>query len=190
MSQTVTPQFRVSYPNVFKARKNELNGKEEYSVVALFKKGENLDALKKVVQEAIEKKWGADKAKWPKGLRMPFRDQGDREKDVDGQTVLPDGYEKGAVYLNLKSTQRPPVVDQKKQDIIDETQFYPGCFARAVVNATAYEVKGNKGVSLWLNAIQKVSDGEPLGGRIRAMDAFEAIDTGESADSMDAFFQP
>ena len=56
MSKGTTPKFRVSYPNVFKPRRNELNGKDEYSVVALFKKGEDLSKLKKLVQEAAEKR--------------------------------------------------------------------------------------------------------------------------------------
>ena len=71
MANVTTPKFRVSYPNVFEAKKNDLTGKMEYSIVALFKKGENLDALKKAVTDEIEKKLGPDKSKWPKNLRSP-----------------------------------------------------------------------------------------------------------------------
>lgn len=180
MSETtvVTPKFRVSFPNVFKARTNELNGKEEYSLVALFEKGADLKALQAAVQAAIEKKWGKEKAKWPKNLRLPFRDQGDREKEDanTGKTVLPSGYEKGAYYLNLKSTQPPGVVDQAKKPIVESRDFYAGCWARAMVNAYAYDIKGNKGVALGLMHLQKVAEGEPLGGRVNVEDAFEAIE--------------
>lgn len=181
MANINTPTFRVSYPNVFKARKNELNGQDEYSVVALFKKGEDLSALKKAAQEAIIAKWGPDQAKWPKNLRSPFRDQAERAKEVDGKRILPAGHEEGAVFLNLKTRQRPGVVDQNVQDIIDESQFYAGCYARASVNAFAYDQKGNRGVAFGLGNIQKVKDGEPLGNRAKPEQDFAPIQVEEGA---------
>jgi hypothetical protein len=139
-TQVLSPEFRVAFPKVFKAERNDLNGKDEFSVVALFAKGADLSKMKAAAKAAAEKKWGADPKKWPKNLRDPFRDQGDREKeDDDGNAYLPAGYEKGAFYLNLKSTKRPGLVDAKVQDIIDETDFYGGCYARAQVNAFAYD---------------------------------------------------
>lgn len=177
MANINTPTFRVSYPNVFKAKRNDLNGQDEFSIVALFKKGEDLSALKAAAQKAIVDKWGPDKEKWPKNLRSPFRDQAERAKDVDGKRILPAGHEEGAIFLNLKSKQRPGVVDQNVQDIIDESQFYAGCFARASVNAFAYDQKGNRGVSFGLGNIQKVKDGEPLGNRARPEADFAPIQT-------------
>ena len=175
-NRVLTPVFRVSYPNVFKPRKNELSGKEEYSLVALFAKGDDLTALKQAAQAAAEYKWGPDQKKWPKNLRLPFRDQGDRAKEENGKEILPAGYEKGAIYLNLKCTERPGLVDAKVQSIIDESEFYAGCFARATVHAYAYDQAGNRGISFGLENIQKVKDGETLGGRIKATDAFTPIE--------------
>lgn len=184
MAKVVTPVFRASYPNVFKARKNDLNGKEEYSVVALFPKGTDLTVLKKAAQEAIEKKWGADKSKHPTNLRSPFRDQSEREKEG----TLPAGYEKGAIFLNLKSTEKPGVVDQNVQPILDETEFYAGVFAKASVNAYAYDQKGNRGVSFGLSNIQKVKDGDALGGgRTRAQDDFAPIEGVEMGSAENLF---
>jgi hypothetical protein len=183
MANINTPVFRVSYPNVFKARRNDLNGKDEFSVVALFEKGADLTALKKAAQEAIIAKWGPDQAKWPKNLRSPFRDQAERAKDVDGKRILPAGHVEGAIFLNLKSSQRPGVVDQNVQDIIDESQFYAGCFARASVNAYAYDQKGNRGVSFGLGNIQKVRDGEPLGNRAKPEQDFAPIAVDNTAAS-------
>lgn len=176
MANVMTPMFRVSWPNVFKPRKNEMNGKEEYSVVALFPKGADLTPLKKAAEAAIVEKWGPDKSKWPSNIRSPFRDQGEKGKLVDGKKILPAGYEEGAIFLNLKSTHRPGVVDQNVQDIIDESQFYPGCFARATVNAFAYDQKGNRGVSFGLANVQKVKDGDPLSGRPSAVEEFAPIE--------------
>lgn len=168
----MTPVFRVSYPNVFKPKRNELSGKDEYSIVALFEKGADLSELKKAAAKAIEEKWGPDKAKWPSNIRTPFRDQGEK----DGEKGMPAGYEKGAIFLNLKSSQRPGVVDSKVVDIIDESEFYAGCYARATVSCYAYDQKGNRGVAFGLGNLQKVKDGEPLGGRTKPQNDFAPIE--------------
>jgi len=188
MAAIITPYFRVSYPNIFKPKKNELSGKEEFTIVALFPAGSDLSALKKAAQDAIVAKWGADKAKWPANIRTPFRDQSEKAKNVDGKQILPPGHEAGAIFMNLKSSQRPGVVDQSRQPIIDESTFYAGCYARASVNAYAYDTKGNRGVSFGLGNIQKVKDGEPLGNRASPEQEFSPIESeGSAQTSMDIF---
>jgi hypothetical protein len=176
MANVLTPEFRVSYPSVFQAKKNDLSGKDEYSVVALFPKGTDLSKLKAEAQRAVEDKWGKDKAKWPNPLKSPFRDQGERAKNVDGKEVLPAGHEKGAIFITLKSAYRPGVVDQKVQPIIEPSEFYAGCYAIASVRAYTYENKGNKGVAFGLQNIQKSKDGDPLSGKARPEEEFAAIE--------------
>lgn len=174
----MTPKFRVSYPNVFKPKRNELSKKDEYSVVALFPKDADLSALKAAVKKVIEDKLGADEKKWPKNIRLPFRDQGEKKKTNDeGKEVLPSGHVEGAIFLNLKSATRPGVVNQNVEDIIDETDFYAGCWARATVNPYYYDQAGNKGVSLGLVNIQKVGEGDPLSGRSTPTDDFAPVTT-------------
>jgi hypothetical protein len=181
MANVNTPEFRMNFPKLFKAEKNDMNGKMEYSVTALFTKGQDLSVLKKAAQEAIEKKWGKDKDKWPANLKTPFRDQGEKAKkdDVTGKMKLPPGYEAGAVFLTLKSTERPAVVNRLVQPIADESEIYSGCVAIASVRAYAYDQKGNRGVAFGLNHVQKVRDGEPLGGRTKPEDEFAPIEDAE-----------
>lgn len=182
-----TPEFRVSYPKVFKAELNKLAKREEFSLQALFSPKADMTKLKKACQEAVIEKWGPDPKKWPKNLRLPFRDQADREKERDdGSKFMPEGYVKGATYLNLRSTKRPGVVDKDVQPIIAEEDFYAGCFAIATVNAAAYEQGANCGVSLWLNNLQKTRDGEPLSGRSKAEDDFAPVTGGNDAEASDA----
>lgn len=181
-----TPEFRVSYPSLLEPRVNDLSGKNEYSVQAIFKKGENLAEIEKIVMAAIVAKWGADQKKWPKPLRLPFRDQADRSKtNDDGKEYLPDGYEAGAKYVNLKNERRPAVIDQNRNPITDPSEIYGGCYARAIVDAYAYDKKGNKGVALSLLAVQKTKDGYPFGSaRINVEEEFEVIEgfgTGETS---------
>jgi len=138
----------------------------KYGLTMLFSKDDDISALKKAAEDACAEKWGADKSKWPKNLRSPFRDQG--EKDYEG-------YEEGAVFVNATSKQRPGLVDASMNDIIDESEFYAGCYARASINAFAYDTAGNRGVAFGLNNVQKLKDGEPLGGRTRPEDDFEPV---------------
>lgn len=179
--QIITPEFRVSFPAVFEAKHNDMSGQNEFSVQALFPKGADLSKLKVAAKAAIVKKWGPDEKKWPRregkiAIRMPFRDQGDREKTrEDGTTYLPEGYEKGSIYMNLKSTRRPGVVDQNVQPILDAETFYAGCYARAYISCYPYEKKGNCGVSFGLNHLQKTREGEALSGRRKAEEVFESI---------------
>lgn len=170
-TKQITPEFRVSFPNVFRTAKPMAGatGDPKYGITALFKPGEDLSGLKAAAEEAIVEKWGADKSKWPKNLRSPFRDQGEKEFD---------GYVEGAIFINATSKQRPGLVDANMNDIIDESEFYAGCYARASINAFAYDTAGNRGVAFGLNNVQKLRDGEPLGGRTRPEDDFEPVAEG------------
>jgi hypothetical protein len=189
MANVLTPKFRVSYPNVLKAKRNELNGKDEYGLVALFPKGCDLTVLKKAAQEAIVAKWGSDNKKWPANLRTPFRDQAEKSKsdEASGKKTLPAGHEEGAIFINLKSTNKPGVVNERNEDIINETDFYAGCWAHATVRAYAYDNKGNRGVSFGLQNIQKVKDGDTLGSRTKAQDDFAPIEGATTSDATGLF---
>lgn len=170
----MTPQFRVSYPAVFKPNKPMQEGGEaKYSVVMLFESDSDLSLLKKAAAEAVKEKWG-DKA--PKNLRSPFRDQGEK----DGA-----GYVEGCIFVSASSKQRPGLIDKANADIIDESEFYAGCWARATVRAYAYDANGNRGVAFGLQNVQKLRDDDPLGGtRAKAADEFAPVDTGDSSGAV------
>jgi hypothetical protein len=59
--------------------------------------------------------------------------------------------------------------------ILDQADLYSGCYVRASINLYPFNKNGNKGIGAGLNNIQKLADGEPLGGRSRAEDDFEAV---------------
>jgi len=183
-SRVVTPEFRVSFPSVFQAKMNDMSGKEEYSVVALFPKNADLSALKALAQKVIQEKWPDGT---PSNFRSPFRNQGEKKKTENGKTFLPDGYEDGAVFINLKSQQKPGVVDGSMQPILSATDFYPGCYARASVSCYAYDIKGNRGVAFGLGNIQKVRDGEAFGGRSKPEEDFAPIAGAATSQVVDPF---
>ena len=107
--------------------------------------------------------------------------------------MLPDGYVEGAIYLNLKSVNKPGLVDNQVQDIIDSAEFYGGCWARASVSVYAYAQGGNRGVNFGLGNIQKVKDDTPFGNRTKAQDDFAPVAgavaaKGESAGAASSMF--
>jgi len=142
------------------ARRNELNGKDEFSTQVLVPKSdaETVNALKAAAKEALVAKFG-DKV--PKNVRNPMRD-GDTETKTDGSPL---GKEyAGCYFFNTKSNNKPGAVDANGQDLIGASDIVSGDFGRVSLNAYAYSQAGNNGVSYGLNNVMLVSKGEPLGG--------------------------
>ncbi len=179
-----TPKFRANFPALFKMQKNKLSGKDEYTLTALFPKGTDLSSLKSAARAAAEDKWGKDQSKWPKLLKMPFRDQ---KESANNEGVLPVGHEEGAIFMTFKSQQKPGVVDHNVNEIIDESQIYSGCWCVATVRPYAFDNGGNRGIAFGLGNVQKVGDGEPLGGRTRAQDDFAPIENPDAKSANDLF---
>lgn len=175
----ITPEFRVSFPSLFRpAKPMNAGDPPRYEINMLFAKDADLSALKAAAKQALQERWGSDPKKWPKNLRSPFKDQGDADYE---------GYEEGAVYIIARSMQRPGLVDSQVQDIINESDFYPGCYARASVRALAYPKAGvtgmTPGVAFGLQNVQKLRDGESLGGRSRPEEDFQPVGSGSDGGS-------
>lgn len=163
----ITPEFRASFAHVFKPQPPlQPGGKSKYGLTALFAPGADLSGLKALAAKVAQDFFG-DKLKDPnftKRLRNPFRDQGEKSYE---------GYVPGAICINMTSENRPGVVDHNVQAIIEESQFYSGCYAKASVSCFGYDKAGNVGVAFGLNNVQKLRDGDPLGGRTRPEDDFK-----------------
>lgn len=187
--KVITHEFRVSFPALFTPKAFEQQ-EPKYSIVMLFDKKIDLskpatnkagqplsESMKKAVFNAATEKWGP-KEKWPKNLRLPFRDGSERE-DTPGY--------KGTTFVSASSKIQPGLVNQLRQPILNERDFYAGCYARAELIAFAYDKAGNKGVSFSLQNVQKLRDGEVFSGRKNAEDVFDAVDDGsDDADSYPA----
>lgn len=70
----------------------------------------------------------------------------------------------------------PDIVDADRQPILDHSKVYSGVYGRASINFYAFNFNGNKGIACGLNNLQKIKDGEPLGGKSRAEDDFDDED--------------
>lgn len=171
------PKFRVSYANVLKPKATKDGKDPKYSLTMLFPKKTDLSAFKRAAQNAANEKFG-DRSKWPKTLKMPFRD-GDTESDQPGYA--------DHIFVRASSKERPGLVDRDLTPIVDDEdgreKFYSGCYAKATVVAFYYDVDGSKGISFALLSVQKVGDGEKFGGRRDAAEEFdvEADDSDEES---------
>ena len=177
-SNVMSPKFRAFYANVWEPRAMEEGKPPFYSVMMVFDKEaqatEEFKNLKREAMRAAKEKWGE---KLPANLRTPFR-KGEEKLDTNGM-------EADFVFVNAKSKYQPGIVDQGARDIIDKDAFYSGCYARATVTCYAYDTKGNKGVAFGLQNIQKLGEGEVLGGRKAAKDEFEVVAGFESTNDDD-----
>lgn len=66
---------------------------------------------------------------------------------------------------------------------LGENDVYSGCYARVSLNFYAFNTNGNKGIACGLGNIQKVDDGERLGGGASAEEDFDF----EEVDAEDDF---
>ena len=100
-------------------------------------------------------------------IKLPLRD-GDIERDDEAY--------KGHYFVNANSTTAPQIVDKAVKPILNRDEVYSGCYARVSLNFYAFNSNGNRGVACGLGNIQKIRDGEYLGGRTSATDDFSTVE--------------
>ena len=175
-TKVVTGKVRLSYVHLFETYAQDGDDESKYSCVILIPKSDKV-TLKKI-DAAFEAAAEAGKnskfdGKIPKNLPTTLHD-GDEEGDLDKNPE----YE-GQMFMSISSKTKPGLVDQDVNPIMDSTELYSGCYARVSMNAFAYNYKGKKGVSFGLNHVQKLADGDYLGGRSKAEDDFDAVEADE-----------
>ena len=153
-------------------------GKEKYSVCVMIPKSDTATvaavkaAIEAATEEGLKTKFGGKKA----GLKKPLRD-GD-EKDEDGVRVKGDEF-KDMYFLNASGFRQPIILDKNRNEVINKSEVYSGCWANVAINFYAYDAGTSKGIAAGLNAIRKLRDDENLGGGVSVESAkgmFEDIE--------------
>ena len=145
-------------------------GDPKYSVSAIISKDDiktinEINAAIEQVKKDSMSKWGG---KIPANLKLPLRD-GDIDRPDDEAYAH-------SYFFNANSRQAPQVVDSKVQPILDQSEVYSGCYGKISVTFYGYNSNGNRGIAAGLGNIQKLKDGESLGGRTSAADDFQTED--------------
>ena len=168
-TKVVTGIVRLSYANVWEPA--SINGSNpKYSVSLIIPKSDTktVNRIKAAIEVAKQEsiaKWGG---KIPPNLKTPLRD-GDIDRPDDEAYA-------GCYFLNANSRQAPQVVDANVQPILDQSEVYSGCYGKISVTFYGYNSNGNRGIAAGLGNIQKLKDGESLGGRTSAADDFATED--------------
>lgn len=168
LTRVTTGEVRMSYVHLFKPYANEPGQEEKYQVTVLVPKTDTNTmarinaAIEAAKQKGINDKWGGT---CPPIVQTPVYD-GDGVKPSDGMPFGPEC--KGHwVFTAGASVDYPPeVVDRMGNPVINQSEVYSGMYGRVNVSFYPYAFGGKKGIGCGkgLGPVQKLRDGEPLGG--------------------------
>ena len=171
---------RWSYVNAWEP-KSINGGAPKYSVSLIIPKSDTktLEKIRAAIQAAYEE--GQSKLKGNgrsvpalSALKTPLRD-GDAERPDDEAYA-------NSYFVNANSGTAPGIVDADRNPILERSEVYSGVYGRASINFYAFNSNGNKGIACGLNNLQKIRDGETLGGKSRAEDDFAEEDEEDFLD--------
>ena len=164
------PNTRWSYANVWEPKAIN-GGTPKYSVSLIIPKDDTATVAK--IKASLEAAYKEGEAKL-KGngrsvppltaIKNPLRD-GDLERPDDPAYA-------NAYFINANSATPPGIVDAARQEIFDHSEVYSGVYGKASITFYAFNSNGNKGIACGLNNLQKIRDGEPLGGKASAASDF------------------
>lgn len=170
----ITGKSRFCYLNAWEPRAKEGSDKRVYSVTLVIPKSdtETFKAVSNAIQEAYEAggevlRGNAKNVPALDAIKYPLRD-GDEERPDDEIFA-------GCWFINATSMYAPGVVDKDLNVIVDKEQLYSGCYGRAQISFYAYNRQGNRGIACGLRNLQKLEDGEKLGGATSAVEAFKNV---------------
>ena len=165
---------RWSYVNAWEP-KSINGGTPKFSVSLIIPKSDTKTVAK--IKAAIEAAYKEGEAKLKgnsrtvpalSAIKTPLRD-GDIERPDDPAYA-------NSYFMNANSNTAPGIVDADCQPILDRSEVYSGVYGRASVNFYAFNSNGNRGIACSLNNLQKIRDGEHLGGKSSAEDDFATDD--------------
>lgn len=168
------PNTRLSYANVWEA-KSINGGAPKFSVSLIIPKSDTktVEKIKAAIEAAYKE--GESKLKGNgrsvpplSAIKNPLRD-GDTERPDDEAYA-------NSYFVNANPSVAPGIVDADRNPILDRSEVYSGVYGRASISFYAFNSNGNKGIACGLNNLQKIRDGEPLGGKTRAEDDFATDD--------------
>lgn len=166
---------RFSYLNANEPKAPLGGGKPRYSASLIIPKSDTitLGKIKKAIREAYNEGQGKLRGSGKsvpalEHLKTPLRD-GDTDRPNDENYA-------DSFFINTNSERKPKAFDANGNDIVDSSELYSGIYGKAVINFYAYNVNGNKGIAAGFEGLQKLRDGEPLGGTHISADIFAEDD--------------
>jgi hypothetical protein len=167
-----TPTFRLSFPSLVEPSAYQGKGEPVFSITMIFPKPDELAKLRTMAKAVAVQLFGPN---LPANFWTPFRHC---EEKADRNYK---GYEPGYMYMKAKAS-KIITLGYAWRDKTPATaqDFYGGCYASAYVHFWPYQSGVNTGLSVRLNALQFVADGEKFAGR-----SVEFQDLGVEAGAFD-----
>ena len=173
-TKVITGKCRASYANLNEP-KSINGGKPKYSVSIIIPKSDTVTlgkinaAIQAAYTEGESKLKGNGKSVPPLvALKTPLRDGSVERPDDEAYA--------NSFFINANSDTAPGIVDQDRNPIFERSEIYSGIYCRFSISFYAFNSNGNKGIACGLNNVQKLTDGDPLGGKSRPEDDFATDD--------------
>lgn len=166
MTNVTTGEVRFSYVHLFKPYAAMQGQEEKYSCTVLVPKSD-ADTMARInaAIEAAKQKGITDK--WngvcPPIVSTPVYD-GDGVRPSDGMAFGPECKGHWVFAASAKADYPPEIVDKMGNPIINQSEVYSGMYGRVNVTFFPYSFGGKKGIGCGLGPVQKLRDGEALGG--------------------------
>lgn len=177
----VLKNVRLSYEHIFRPDAIAEGSEPKYSASWIIPKDHpQVPSIKAALVKALDEKFpGKRKAggPWPAKLHNPLKD-GDEMTDTNPEYA-------GCYVLKSSSKNRPVVRNRRNVPLAEEDGvIYSGCYCNASLTAAGFDAQANKGVTVYLNGVQFVADGERLSG-FDASNDFEDLGDDEGGESYD-----
>jgi hypothetical protein len=132
----------------------------------------DLKQVKQTITEFAKKEYGD-----LKNIKLPFGEAKDKET---GETTE---------FVRFKSARKPVIIDAKRNKVPDDVEIYGGSKIRVGGTLNAYKKAGNKGVNIYLNAVQVIDlvTGFNVNDFAEVEDGFE-VDTFDDGDDAKSEF--
>lgn len=166
LTNVTTGEVRFSYVHLFKPYAFQQGQEEKYSCTVLVPKTDTDTmarvnaAIEAAKQRGISDKWGGIQ---PPVVPTPLYD-GDGVRPSDGMEFGSECKGHWVFTASAKADYPPEVVDRQGNPVINQSEIYSGMYGRVNVTFYPYAFGGKKGIGCGLGPVQKLRDGEVLGG--------------------------
>lgn len=166
LANVTTGEVRLSYVHLFKPYAAMQGQEEKYSCTVLVPKTDTDTtnrinaAIEAAKQKGISDKWNGV---CPPIVPTPVYD-GDGVRPSDGMAFGPECKGHWVFTASAKTDYPPEIVDRMGNPIINQSEVYSGMYGRVNVTFFPYSFGGKKGIGCGLGPVQKLRDGEALGG--------------------------
>lgn len=166
LTNVTTGEVRFSYVHLFKPYAFQPGQEEKYSCTVLVPKTDTdtmarvNTAIEAAKQRGISDKWGGIQ---PPVVPTPVYD-GDGVRPSDGMEFGTECKGHWVFTASAKADYPPEVVDRQGNPVINQSEIYSGMYGRVNVTFYPYAFGGKKGIGCGLGPVQKLRDGEVLGG--------------------------